>query len=75
MADVRVDLEKWREEYNRFRPHSSLGDLSSFKWLQSRLSPEKSEQSNPPAGPKRGAGQVAKREDADGTKIGGRSRK
>ena len=23
MADVRVHLEKWREEYNRFRPHSS----------------------------------------------------
>lgn len=42
MADVRVHLEKWREEYNRFRPHSSLGDLSPFEWLQSKLKPEKS---------------------------------
>jgi len=42
MADVRVHLEKWREEYNRFRPHSSLGDLSPFEWLQSQLRPEKS---------------------------------
>ena len=42
MADVRVHLEKWREEYNRFRPHRSLGDLSPFEWLQSQLRPEKS---------------------------------
>ncbi len=42
MADVQVHLEKWREEYNRFRPHSSLGDLSPFEWLQSQLRPEKS---------------------------------
>ena len=42
MADVRVHLEKWREEYNRFRPNSSLGDLSPFEWLQSQLKPEKS---------------------------------
>jgi putative transposase len=42
MADVRVHLEKWREEYNRFRPHSSLADLSPFEWLQSQLRPEKS---------------------------------
>jgi putative transposase len=42
MADVRVHLEKWREEYNRFRPHSSSGDLSPFEWLQSQLRPEKS---------------------------------
>ena len=26
MADIREHLEKWREEYNRFRPHSSLGN-------------------------------------------------
>jgi putative transposase len=42
MADVRVHLEKWREEYNRFRPHSSLGDLSPFEWLKSQLRSEKS---------------------------------
>ncbi len=42
MADVRVHLEMWREEYNRFRPHSSLGDLSPFEWLQSQPKPEKS---------------------------------
>ncbi len=42
IADVRLHLETWREEYNRFRPHSSLGDLSPFEWLQSQLRPEKS---------------------------------
>lgn len=42
MADVRVHLEKWREEYNRFRPHSSLGDLSPLEWLESQPKPEKS---------------------------------
>ncbi len=42
IADVRLHLETWREEYNRFRPHSSLGDLSPFEWLRSQLRPEKS---------------------------------
>lgn len=42
IADVRLHLETWREEYNRFRPHSSLGDLSPFEWLQRQLRPEKS---------------------------------
>jgi len=37
IADVRLHLETWREEYNRIRPHSSLGDLSPFEWLQSQL--------------------------------------
>jgi len=42
IADVRLHLETWREEYNRFRPHSSLGHLFPFEWLQSQLRPEKS---------------------------------
>jgi len=28
MADAREKIDKWREEYNAFRPHSSLGDLT-----------------------------------------------
>jgi putative transposase len=28
MEDAREKIEKWREEYNMFRPHSSLGDLT-----------------------------------------------
>jgi putative transposase len=27
MEDAREKIEKWREDYNKFRPHSSLGDL------------------------------------------------
>ena len=42
MADVRDHLEKRREEYNQFRPHSYLGDLPPFEWPQSQLKPEKS---------------------------------
>jgi putative transposase len=42
MADLRVLLEKWMEEYNRFWPHGSLGDLYPFEWLQSQLRSEKS---------------------------------
>jgi transposase InsO family protein len=28
MEDAREKIEKWREEYNEFRPHSSLGDMT-----------------------------------------------
>jgi putative transposase len=28
IADARRKIEAWREEYNTFRPHSSLGDMS-----------------------------------------------
>jgi len=28
MEDTREKIEKWRKEYNMFRPHSSLGDLT-----------------------------------------------
>jgi hypothetical protein len=28
LADAREKLEQWRQDYNRVRPHSSLGDQS-----------------------------------------------
>jgi putative transposase len=42
LEDVRVQLEKWREEYNELRPHSSLGNLTPSEWLASQPEPEKS---------------------------------
>ncbi len=36
MSYLRIHLENWREEYNRFRPHSSLGDKSPNKLLESK---------------------------------------
>ena len=29
MEDVREKIEKWGQDYNGFRPHSSLGDLTT----------------------------------------------
>lgn len=34
MEDVREKIEKWREEYNEFRPHSSLGDLTPRQFAE-----------------------------------------
>lgn len=28
MADARVRIEAWREDYNHYRPHTSLGNLT-----------------------------------------------
>jgi putative transposase len=28
LEDAREKIERWREEYNNFRPHSSLADLT-----------------------------------------------
>jgi putative transposase len=33
MEDAREKIEKWREEYNRFRPHSALGDLTPQQFV------------------------------------------
>ena len=29
MVEAQIVIESWREEYNRYRPHSSLGYLTS----------------------------------------------
>jgi putative transposase len=28
LADARIKIEKWRQDYNNFRPHSSLGNMT-----------------------------------------------
>jgi putative transposase len=33
LEDAREKIEKWREEYNRFRPHSALGDLTPQQFV------------------------------------------
>jgi putative transposase len=31
--DAREKIEKWRRDYNEFRPHSSLGDLTPRQFV------------------------------------------
>jgi hypothetical protein len=33
MEDAREKIEKWRRDYNEFRPHSSLGDLTPGQFV------------------------------------------
>jgi putative transposase len=42
LADARVKIEKWRIEYNRERPHSSLGKLTPEKFAARATDPESS---------------------------------
>jgi putative transposase len=35
LADARDKIERWRDDYNRHRPHSSLGDLSPVEFAKS----------------------------------------
>lgn len=37
IEDVREKFEEWRTEYNSFRPHSSLGDLTPNVYLEQQL--------------------------------------
>jgi len=34
IEDVREKIEKWRTEYNEFRPHSSLGGLTPRQFTE-----------------------------------------
>ena len=34
LKDVQEKLENWRDDYNRNRPHSSLGNLSPYEFLE-----------------------------------------
>jgi len=34
LQQARTSIEKWREDYNGFRPHSSLGNLAPAVWAQ-----------------------------------------
>jgi len=35
LADARDKIEQWRDDYNYYRPHSSLGNLSPVEFAQS----------------------------------------
>ena len=35
LADAREKIEAWRQEYNSFRPHSSLDGMTPEEWIQS----------------------------------------
>jgi transposase InsO family protein len=34
MAEAKATIEAWRQEYNRYRPHGALGDLTPLEFLQ-----------------------------------------
>ncbi len=34
LQDAKEKIESWREEYNTFRPHSSLGDLTPKEFAE-----------------------------------------
>ncbi len=34
LEDAREKIEAWRQEYNGFRPHSSLGDRTPEEWVE-----------------------------------------
>jgi len=40
LADATRKIEKWRQEYNQFRPHSSLGDLTPAAFVARQESRE-----------------------------------
>jgi len=40
LQQARTIIEKWREDYNGFRPHSSLGNLPPAIWAQQQYSAE-----------------------------------
>ena len=40
MEDAEVKIRNWQEEYNSFRPHSSLGDLTPEEFIEKeKISP------------------------------------
>ena len=37
LHDARETLEKWQEDYNWFRPHSALGNLTPMEFIQAKM--------------------------------------
>ncbi len=37
LEDAREKIEAWRQEYNHFRPHSSLGDKTPNEWMEQNI--------------------------------------
>ena len=42
MEDAQAKIEKWRRDYNEFRPHSSLGDLTPEQFVAKYKDSERS---------------------------------
>ena len=51
MEDAREKIETWRRDYNEFRPHSSLGDLTPRQFIDKFESSLKSQKTSFLAGP------------------------
>jgi len=51
MEDAREKIEKWRRDYNEFRPHSSLGDLTPRQFVDKYKSSLRSQKTPFLAGP------------------------
>lgn len=43
LEEAERKIEQWRKEYNRFRPHSSLGNLTPREYAQNHDQPKASE--------------------------------
>ena len=51
MENAREKIERWRKDYNEFRPHSSLGDLTPQQFLDKFSTRIKSQKTTLLAGP------------------------
>lgn len=51
MEDAREKIEKWRDEYNRFRPHSALEDLTPQQFVDKFTKSLQSQKTSFLAGP------------------------
>lgn len=40
LRDARYEIERWRQDYNWVRPHSSLGDLAPAEYARGHQQPE-----------------------------------
>ena len=60
MEDAREKIERWRKDYNEFRPHSSLGDLKPQQFLDKFSTRIKDQKTPLLAGPVFGCGALSK---------------
>jgi putative transposase len=51
MEDAQEKIEKWRKDYNEFRPHSSLGDLTLRQFVDKFKSSSQRQRTSFLAGP------------------------
>jgi putative transposase len=51
MEDAREKIEKWRRDYNEFRPHSALGDLNPHEFIDNFRKSMQSQKTSFLAGP------------------------